>query len=197
LSELTRSDYFPTTMWHAVLDDPDVDNYQLYEAIKKLLVNDSGGVQVSNRIGWQSKDKLHTLEEFSPLCKRFNSMLLSIYNFLKAAGNAKPAINQCWANINTKYSYNVTHCHANSYYSGAYYVKVPDDSGDIVFYDPRPQLDALRTLVTEVTMHTAPEVRFKPQEGMVIIFPSWLMHRVEPNMSDEERVSIAFNTWTF
>ena len=36
-------------------------------------------------------------------------------------------------------------------------------------------------------------VFIEPQEGMIMFFPSWLEHDVEPSKSDEDRISIAFN----
>ena len=30
-------------------------------------------------------------------------------------------------------------------------------------------------------------------EGMIVIFPAWLSHSVDPNMSDSRRISVAFN----
>ena len=32
-----------------------------------------------------------------------------------------------------------------------------------------------------------------PQEGMLLFFPTWLEHDVEPSKTDDERISIAFN----
>ena len=32
-----------------------------------------------------------------------------------------------------------------------------------------------------------------PQEGVMLIFPSFLLHSVEENLSDEDRISVAFN----
>ncbi len=29
--------------------------------------------------------------------------------------------------------------------------------------------------------------------GMLVMFPAWLQHSVPPNLSDEDRVSVAFN----
>jgi hypothetical protein len=34
---------------------------------------------------------------------------------------------------------------------------------------------------------------FDPEPNLMILFPSWLKHDVEPNQSDEERISVAFN----
>ena len=31
------------------------------------------------------------------------------------------------------------------------------------------------------------------KEGRMLLFPSWFVHSVPPNMSDEERISISFN----
>ncbi|MFN7859594.1 MAG: putative 2OG-Fe(II) oxygenase [Pseudanabaena sp.] len=34
---------------------------------------------------------------------------------------------------------------------------------------------------------------YKATEGTMIIFPSWLNHGVEANLSDEDRLCISFN----
>ena len=36
-------------------------------------------------------------------------------------------------------------------------------------------------------------VKFQPREGMMIIFPSWLLHYVEPNLCEDDRIAISFN----
>ena len=46
--------------------------------------------------------------------------------------------------------------------------------------------------------HNWTEVYFEPVEGRLILFPAWLSHEVEPNLSDAEgdaavRISISFN----
>ena len=32
-----------------------------------------------------------------------------------------------------------------------------------------------------------------PQEGLLVLFPSYIEHFVEPNQSSEDRISISFN----
>ena len=32
-----------------------------------------------------------------------------------------------------------------------------------------------------------------PKEGSMLVFPAYLDHKVEPNKSDEDRISISFN----
>ena len=33
----------------------------------------------------------------------------------------------------------------------------------------------------------------KPKENMLVVFPAWVPHAVEINLSDEERISLSFN----
>jgi ectoine hydroxylase-related dioxygenase (phytanoyl-CoA dioxygenase family) len=36
-------------------------------------------------------------------------------------------------------------------------------------------------------------VKIKPEEGKLLIFPSYIHHAVEENLSDQDRVVISFN----
>ncbi len=53
-------------------------------------------------------------------------------------------------------------------------------------YDPKP-------LPEEIDPITSPQVILKGDEGTMIIFPSWLPHKVPRNNSDRDRVSASFN----
>jgi hypothetical protein len=63
--------------------------------------------------------------------------------------------------------------------SAVYYVKFPENSGDLVF-NP----------FTHKNMWTK---NIKPQDGMLVIFPSWLHHWTLKNRSNENRISISAN----
>ncbi len=45
----------------------------------------------------------------------------------------------------------------------------------------------------EIDPIASPQVAFKVDEGTMIIFPSWLPHKVPRNNSDRTRVSVSFN----
>ena len=46
---------------------------------------------------------------------------------------------------------------------------------------------------TRNTRDNADVVTLPPAEGTALIFPAWLTHSVEQNMTDQDRVSIAYN----
>src|SRR5262249_12056742 len=102
-----------------------------------------------------------------------------------------------WMNVNREGDRNVLHCHPGCFLSATYYVRAPVGlkGGELVFRDPRGPA---------VAMYETPGISlpwigsgmgeyFPPKEGSLIIFPSWLEHRVEPFQGPGERISIAFN----
>lgn len=100
-----------------------------------------------------------------------------------------------WVNINSKGHSNAIHNHkvpfGDTLWSGVFYVQVPENSGDIVFLDSRSGI----VDVNDYLYNDGPSNYYSitPEAGQMLLFPSWLMHYVTPNESDQERISIAFN----
>ena len=92
-----------------------------------------------------------------------------------------------------KFAHNSVHNHANSLLSGVYYVKAPPNCGKIFFRDPREARLMAAPPVIQHTYWTFKDVAYEPVEGRMLIFPSWLLHGVMPNMSDDIRVALSFN----
>lgn len=59
--------------------------------------------------------------------------------------------------------------------SACYYIRVPENSGDLLLFEGDEQ------------------VRWTPKEGKLVIFRPDLMHEVTENCSQEMRLSVAFN----
>ena len=98
-----------------------------------------------------------------------------------------------WAIINTGGSTNLRHQHGNSTISGAYYVRAPEKSGDIVFYDPRPAPVYSYPQAINPNLLNAQVNGISPKEGALVLFPSYLDHSVNENLSNDERIVISFN----
>ena len=41
--------------------------------------------------------------------------------------------------------------------------------------------------------HLWREIHLEPKEGRILMFPAWLWHCVEPNESNDIRISVSFN----
>lgn len=98
-----------------------------------------------------------------------------------------------WGVVLRAQGHQIAHIHPGGWVSGVYYAKLPTvvnsgtdrPAGWIEFGRP-PE---------EFSGEAAPDVRLcKPEEGLLMLFPSYLYHRTVPYESKDERVSIAFDT---
>ena len=185
---------FPTPVWTIQLDNYKSVNEQMFSYIKTKQKNDKIGVSKSNVKGWHSTD--FDLNDKDP--QTFISFILPAIekvmtdmNWDKEKQIAK--INNMWAIVNTGGSANLRHQHGNSTISGAYYVRAPVNSGDIVFYDPRPAPVYSHPNTTNPNFLNAQVNGVSPKEGALVLFPSFLDHSVNENISNSERIVISFN----
>tara|TARA_B100001057_G_C22862559_1_gene955149 strand:+ start:1229 stop:1831 length:603 start_codon:yes stop_codon:yes gene_type:complete len=185
---------FPTPIWTTQLNNYEKINEMMLSFIKSKQKNDKIGISKSNVKGWHSND--FDLNDKDP--QAFISFILpsveqvmTDMNWDKQNQIAK--INNMWAIINTGGSANLRHQHGNSTISGAYYVRAPINSGDIVFYDPRPAPVYSHPNVTNPNILNAQVNGVSPKEGALVLFPSYLDHSVNENISNSERIVISFN----
>lgn len=91
---------------------------------------------------------------------------------------------------------NSPHHHPDCMLAVVYYVTVPPNSGDILLHDPRGSIlwqdPQARTDVSWESYR--PYHKITPVPGMLLIFPGYVVHSVESNLSNEMRMSIAIST---
>jgi len=107
--------------------------------------------------------------------------------------NDKIFLKNIWFNINKYKDFNVQHTHPFSKISGVFYVKTPENSGNIVFINKTKIDNYLDNFIFEYNQHNSSTWSIKPEENELYFFPSWLNHFVEPNLSKKERISFSFN----
>jgi uncharacterized protein (TIGR02466 family) len=98
-----------------------------------------------------------------------------------------------WANVSHSGDFNMPHVHGGSFWSAVYYVRA-GEGGQLVLHDPR--MPQLRMHAPGVQFKDAgPEVRavIQPHSGMMVLFPAWLSHSVEPCEGEGHRISVAMN----
>ena len=142
--------------------------------------------------GWQSEQALHLRDEFQELISCVNNATKSILRFLRM-GQEALEITGCWATVLAKGALHKAHSHPNNFLSGVYYVRVQPGADTINFHDPRRQTYVIRPPVVELTAENTDQVVVRVTNGTLLMFPSYLEHSVDGNMSEEERISISFN----
>jgi len=167
----------------------------LKDEIMEFQQEDQIGVKGrSTKGGWHSKDNLHTHPKFSEFKSEIFNFADEAFVHLGVQKHCSPEITGMWGIINPPGSSNKLHNHPYNFLSGVYYLQVPEDSGQIIFHDPKAQAEVLSPpKVENHSIHVAHRVNFKPQNGTLLLFPSYLNHEVEENNSQEDRIVVSFN----
>lgn len=142
--------------------------------------------------GWQTDQALHEREDFRDLVSSVHHGAVSILRFLRI-GHDAVEITACWANVLARGASHKLHSHPNNFLSGVYYVRTHPGADAINFHDPRRQTSVIRPPVVELTAENTDQVVVKVRNGTLLMFPSFLEHSVDANMSEEERISVSFN----
>jgi uncharacterized protein (TIGR02466 family) len=176
-------------------------NAPLEELAHRLMQDDRNATRRTNFGGWHYAFDFFELQE--PPVAEFRGIMEQhvqgfINHFRPVERKKKDSFKlRGWINVNRPGDFNVLHCHPGCFLSATYYVKVPTDmkGGEIYFRDPRgPAVAMYETPGIDLPwVGSGIGVPFSPGSGHLLIFPSWLEHRVERFEGTGERISVAFN----
>jgi len=170
-----------------------VFKYRVTENINDDLVQKVHASQMRKTTVKQTVGDLHKQPGFEQFCS------IALDNARNALGHwgaeyQDIQITNCWANIYSSQDSLQPHSHPNCFLSGVYYVKVPQNSPPIFFYDPRIMTNNIIAPAKRTkTLYNLGSWGIPMAEGMMLLWPGWLHHRAPENTTGEERISIAFN----
>ena len=182
---------FPSFVWRARLKT------DVYTSINKSILSNLSGIgaplaHLKPGESWQSDHNLHEREQFGSVTSWMKTAADNVLHYLKVI-NTGAHLTGCWANVNAPGASHRLHSHRNNYLSGVYYVQASDGANTINFFDPRAQAGVIRPPVSALIPENTEQVVLKVQEGMIMIFPAWLQHSVDANLSSQARISLSFN----
>ena len=186
---------FPTLI-HAI----EVENFSSHQ--DKLLSfvheerrRDPAGEKKSNEGGWQSRNDLQNGENILKdyICTEVNRYLKSVLT-----DEVEVSIKALWINYNERGDFNTLHIHPGSHLAGVFWLKVPSMNV------PKLWLDSphFYTNHSEISFYTEEFKKkwnqysdwfWNPTEGVMLLFPSSVYHKVDVSESDESRISCSFN----
>lgn len=184
--------WFPQIVWKETITS--MDNAAIKTHVLETK-NQSEGKTASNQLGWQSKD--YFLDSGKPPQVEHMIRILDAHVKDCARQASLPPLRICnfWFNVNPKGSYNTLHNHQGSIFSGVYYIDIPDENmGNIEFHRDDEAQYYIPENLDKYTQFTSTKATYKPETGMLLIFPSWLKHFVQGNQSEKYRISMSFNT---
>lgn len=190
---------FPTPIFKARMPGAEQVNPGLRSLILQRETEDPGLVR-SNVAGWHSREDLLNWPgaEINALKGWITGgvqRLTEVTFGEEARGLRFDLDGEAWANVLRDRGYNKLHGHAGCSWSGVYYVSVGErdatvpGNGVIEFLDPRFGIEA-----TELPGDPfGGTYGIEPEPGLLLIFPGWLYHFVNPFYGSGERITVAFN----
>jgi uncharacterized protein (TIGR02466 family) len=187
---LQSYDLFPTRIWQARLDALQPRFAEWTRSVLALRAASPAPAGRTNRGGWNSKE-MQVLEQavWAPLRQAVHSACAAALAEMGLRGQSFEL--QSWINLHDRGGFNYLHLHEGSLLSGSFYLSVPPGSGDLVFRDPRPGV--IHGAVKGSFPNAHCDINLRPSTGLLVLFPCWMEHYVEPHESDEPRICIAFN----
>ena len=188
---MIRELHFPTPIYILDIKDKNL-NAQLEKDVISWMNQDKGVIR-TNIKGWHSTTDMHERPEFKRLANALYEAQKKIY--IEEHLESEPVLGNMWANVNPPGGMNRAHQHPNSLWSGVYYIKAEEKSGQLKIDDPRAAASMIRPKQKsdKIPSRLWRETYYEPIAGRCIMFPSWLTHCVDPNESNDIRISVSFN----
>jgi len=94
-----------------------------------------------------------------------------------------------WVNVREPGERLEVHGHTESAIAATYYIKAKEGCGDLVAFDSANAIDWLNNSLSKTP--SLRERRYKAVEGRLIFFPSYVLHGVDENKSNDLRISLS------
>jgi uncharacterized protein (TIGR02466 family) len=153
------------------------------------------GVVRSNRKAWHSGEEL--LDQVGPhltwlIAAAMTYGRRALGQYYQDWTTHELHLGSIWANVTGPGGWNAPHHHFPAHWSGVFYIAArglgsgatDDLAGTIEFLNPTPW---------QAVWGRSGNFAYVPQEGVILLFPSSLVHFVHPHAGDEDRISVAFN----
>jgi uncharacterized protein (TIGR02466 family) len=182
-------DLFPTPLYVTQLTRGLTDE-------EVLFITDNSEQVKENTHNYQSLN-VDVLEDTS--MKNIKNFVLTHVNNYKEevmsiSDNVEFYITQSWLNYTNESQAHHEHYHPNSIISGVLYLAT-DEEDSITFVKDHHKDSIMFSTPKKINSYNSNTSNLKVGNGLLILFPSNITHRVSPKKGDNTRISLAFNTF--
>lgn len=209
---------WPTHMFKYRYRDWPYDKEKLISCIKEETEKQATDIDSSIALGIKTKGLKESKFDFLdkedqyPIIKKFNEFACeALANVVihglptidkrlalpKHVTNIKPIIFESWYHVTNNGGAHGSHCHPGSSWAGIFYVQTENCSSETLNGINRwYNIDSNRGPgdLGSWWWNSDNCYGFTPEEGTLILFPSWMWHEATAYVGDKDRIVIAFNS---
>lgn len=142
---------------------------------------------------YNAKRDLNLDPEFKTIVEFINAHSQQYWKELGYDNSMRPEVYEMWANIYKHGSFIETHNHSPIHLTASFYLHHPENGGNIVFENINSTLLKHQPYAFDQIRYNAFEKEIPVTTGTLVIFPGYMNHRTQPNLSDEDRIIIGSN----
>tara|TARA_B000000557_G_scaffold68393_1_gene53862 strand:+ start:137 stop:793 length:657 start_codon:yes stop_codon:yes gene_type:complete len=194
-SKVDLLDMFSIPLLHVEIDEDTSELRQCTDYTLNANQVDVDEYKMFDKSGLKGVDdfEFRVLEQFP----RIKQMFTHISNRLIKEGlnyDNELEISSSWFTKTHKGEQSPMHDHKNCVFSAVYYYGDYDDKvGNLIFKNPIVNLTSYRLNVDKSNKFNTYDIEITPQAGALLIFPSYVSHKIDVHKSDIPRLSLAFN----
>ena len=194
-SKVDMLDMFSIPLIHCELDEDTSELRQCTDYVLNTNQVDVDEYKIFQKSGLKETIdfEFRVLEQFP----KMKQMFTHISNRLIKEGlnyDNKLEISSSWFTKTHKGEQSPMHDHKNCVFSAVYYYGDYDDKvGNLIFKNPIVNLTSYRLNVGKSNKFNTYDIEITPQSGSLLIFPSYVSHKIDVHKSDIPRLSLAFN----
>ena len=169
----------------------------------------SGVADVAKKNLFESKfdffdSNLQAVQELKSFCEESLMNVVKDVNKYEDDFMSKlvPDIRESWTHITNNNGYHDTHKHLNTSWGGIYYLDA-GECGEVVDEDGISRMNGTNRFYSPIQYfcldpsmqylrHDAADI--SPENGILIIFPAYLLHSATPYIGEKDRLVISFNS---
>jgi uncharacterized protein (TIGR02466 family) len=180
----------PIAYWKGPEDSDHIDI--LIDYFYKLKEQNPDTKCNSSRHGWQMHDLTAIKdEEMSWLGRMILDKFMLFLEEFKPTTIYYATLSNLFVNIQPPGAFNVSHTHPGCQFSGVFYLQGGEDCGNLTVFNP------MAVSALSENFGGFPNVEggmiFPPVPNTGVFFSSKIIHHVDINRSDHDRISVAFN----
>ena len=190
---MTHFTMFSTPVFVEDVKDTNLEKEALIKLAYKMKSREPS--QEKTNVGGYQTGAMHKSTEFLNLIAKLQQNINENLNTYAFDQKLEIKVRNAWININNKDAFNRPHVHPSSEFACIFYLKIPENSGNVVFIkDSMYRMDGICDLpAKESNILNCLSFFIKPEENRFVMFPSYVEHFVEENKSTEDRISLSFN----
>lgn len=196
MNKIEKYPFFITSVYKKIYPEADTLKKNILPFLKNYEINNPLESKQYSFNGYTSYYSNKNIVDDIPLLDDFIKWLKDAVETVHSESGLRGhlELSESWFSVNRIYSYHASHHHLPSVWSCVYYIQSNEETdANLIFHSPWSNTLWPFSKEADWNEETNQHTSVKCESGSLWIFPAYLYHEVEQQLSYNERITFAFN----